>query len=221
LISRIEQIRRIVESELSCSAHNFEHIIRVYGLCEKIAENENSVDMDILLPAVLLHDIARVKEDTDTSGKTDHAILGADMAQNILSDLNFTPTQIRKIKHCIISHRFRSGNEPETIEAKILFDADKLDVLGSVGIARTYMMSGLYGQKMKFDKESYNLNENSDKNGRLKDMAKHSPFIEYEFKYKKIPDRLYTKTAKEMAVSRLEFMGEFFTRLKLEIDGEI
>jgi len=219
--SMIEQIKEIVEVELSCSAHNFEHILRVYGLCEQIALDENDVDMDILLPAVLLHDIARVKEDTDTSGKTDHSVLGAEMAEVILLELNFTQERIDKIKHCIISHRFRSGNQPETIEAKILFDADKLDVLGSVGIARTYMMSGTYGQKMKFDEANYKLNENSENNGRLKDMSKHSPFIEFEYKYKKIPERLFTKKAKEMAVLRLEFMSEFFRRLKLEIDGKI
>ena len=81
------------------------------------------------------------------------------------------------------------------------------------------MMSGQYGQSIDFDSEKYSLEDNSDNNGRLKDMSKHSPFIEFECKYKKIPERLYTHKAKKIAAERLAFMEQFFKRLKDELKG--
>jgi len=205
--------------ELSCSAHNMEHVMRVVALCKMIAADEKNVDMEILLISAYLHDIARVKEDQDVTGETDHSVLGAKMSADLLSNLGYSIEKTDRVKHCIISHRFRSGHRPESIEAKILFDADKLDVLGAVGLARTYMMSGQYGQSLDFDSENYSLEKNSDNNGRLKDMSKHSPFIEFECKYKKIPARLHTKKAKEIAAERLAFMEQFFKRLRNELKG--
>lgn len=193
--------------------------MRVVDLCKMIAVHETNVDMEILLVSAYLHDIARVKEDRDVTGETDHSVLGAKMSADILSNLGYSIEKIDRVKHCIISHRFRSGHRPESIEAKILFDADKLDVIGAVGLARTYMMSGQYGQSIDFDSENYSLEDNSDNNGRLKDMSKHSPFIEFECKYKKIPGRLYTPKAKEIAVERLAFMEQYFKRLKDELKG--
>ena len=106
------------------------------------------------------------------------------------------------------------------IEAKILFDSDKLDVIGASGIARTFMLAGQFGQRLEVN-ESLNdyLNTNTVENGRLKDVSKHTPFIEYEVKFKKIPGKLYTKKAKEIGKERLEFTEEYFNRLKLEING--
>ena len=110
--------------------------MRVYRNAMVIAADDPTVDIDILLTAVLLHDIARVKEDQDNTGKTDHAIVGAEMAEIILKKLNYPPEDIEKIKHCIQTHRYRTSSPPASKEAKILFDADKLDLLGALGIAR-------------------------------------------------------------------------------------
>lgn len=216
----ISEVKAIVTRKLSCSAHNTEHVMRVVDLCEMLAAFEKDVDTEILLISALLHDIARVEEDTDTTGSIDHAVLGSEKAGIILGKLGYPDENIKRVKHCISTHRFRSGIGPETIEAKILFDADKLDVLGAVGLARTYMMSGQYGQSIDFDFETYSLDDNSNSNGRLKDMSKHSPFIEFECKYKKIPDRLYTDKAKEIAAERLAFMDDFFNKLKDELRGK-
>lgn len=95
-----------------------------------------------------MHDIARVKESRDKTGEIDHAVLGSKLAEEILINLDYEKGKIEGIKHCIIAHRFRSGNEPQTLEAKILFDADKLDVIGSVGIARSFMLAGQFGQSL-------------------------------------------------------------------------
>lgn len=213
---RHKRIREIVEKELSCSAHNLDHVLRVYNLCMFLSKYEENVDLEVLIPAVLLHDIARVKESKDKSGEIDHAILGSEMAEDILRNLKYEEDKIEKIKHCIITHRFRTDNRPKTIEAKILFDADKLDALGSIGIARCFMLAGQFGQSLSVKNP---IDTNTSDNGRLKDVAKHSPFIEYEVKFKKIPEKLHTKKAKEIGIERLKFMDDFFKRLDLEIEG--
>lgn len=218
--TKYKKIIEIVQDKLTCSAHNLDHVFRVYNLCLLIAKHEENVDLEVLIPSALLHDIARVEESKDKTGEIDHAILGSEIAEDILRKLQYEEEKIEKIKHCIISHRFRTGNEPNTIEAKILFDSDKLDAIGASGIARTFMLSGQFGQRLTINGtlDDY-LEYNTVENGRLKDVSKHTPFIEYETKFKKIPDKLYTKQAKEIGEERLKFKEEYFNRLKLEIDG--
>jgi len=215
-----KKIMEIVQDKLTCSAHNLDHVFRVYNLCLLIAKHEENVDLDVLIPSALLHDIARVEESKDKTGKLDHAILGGEIAEDILRKLQYEEEKIQRIKHCIIAHRFRTGNEPNTIEAKILFDSDKLDAIGAIGIARTFMLSGQFGQRI-IGKEPLNeyMESNTVENGRLKDVSKHTPFIEYEVKFKKIPDKLYTNKAKEIGKERLKFMEEYFNRLQMEIEG--
>lgn len=224
---KLQRIKEIVEKEMEGaeSAHDFLHVMRVYNLCLHLAKNEPNVDFEILKTAILLHDIARIKEDEDNSGEIDHAILGAKMAEKILRNLGYQEEKIKQIRHCIIAHRFRSGNEPKTKEAKILFDADKLDVLGAIGVARSLAIAGRYGEKIYLD-ISINryIKENlvgGKANGRIKDTSKHAPNLEYELKFKHIPEKLYTQKAKKIAKERLRFMGQFFKRLKKEIDDEM
>ncbi|MEA3272193.1 MAG: HDIG domain-containing protein, partial [Patescibacteria group bacterium] len=97
---KIQQIKEKVKKELSCSAHNVDHIERVYNLCLLLAKDED-VDLDVLKAAALLHDIARVKEDEDSSGNTDHAVLGSEMAVPILQELDFPEEKIKHIQDCI------------------------------------------------------------------------------------------------------------------------
>ncbi|WP_313342432.1 HD domain-containing protein [Sedimentibacter sp.] len=213
-----KKILEIVQEKLTCSVHNLDHVIRVYKLCLRIAEFEKDVDMEVLIPAALLHDIARVEENKDNSGTVDHAVLGSHMAKEILKNIDYDDKKIEKIAHCISSHRFRTGNEPKTIEAKILFDADKLDAIGTVGVARTFMLSGQCGQSLALNNsiDDY-LSSNTSENGRIKNWSKHSALIEYEVKLKKIPDKLYTDKAKEIGKERIKFMDDFFKQLKTEL----
>ena len=214
-----KKIIQIVKDKLTCSAHNLDHVFRVYNLCLVLSKYEKDVDLEVLIPSALLHDIARVEESEDKTGKIDHAVLGSKIAEGILENLEYEQEKIDKIKHCIITHRFRTGNEPKTIEAKILFDSDKLDVIGASGIARTFMLAGQFGQRLINEPLDDYLNTNTVENGRIKDVSRHTPFIEFEVKFKKIPDKLYTRKAKEIGKRRLEFMEEYFNRLKLEIEG--
>jgi len=214
------KIKQIVEKELSCSAHDMDHVMRVYSLCLHLAEGEPDVDLDILKTAALLHDIARVKEDNDPTGKTDHAVLGAEMAGEILKKLGYPESKIKHVKDCIMAHRLRSKKRPKTKEAKILSDADKLDILGAIGVARTFALAGRFNQRLYTDIDiEKHIQENLDGNrdGRIRDRSKHSPFIEFETKIKFIPERLYTERAKKIARERLAFFKLFLERLRKEI----
>jgi uncharacterized protein len=221
--NKFEEIKKIVEKEASFE-HKMDHILRVYNLCLLLAKNEK-VDLDVLKAAALLHDIARTKEDLDTTGKIDHALLGAEMAGPILRNLEFPEEKIQNIKDCIISHRYRNDHEPKTLEAKILFDADKLDTIGATGIARSFVWIGKNNAKIysEDDPEKYikeNL-EGGKSNGRIIDRTKHSPQIEFQTKTKFLKEKLYTEKGREVCKERLEYFENFLNRLEKEIKGGI
>ncbi len=223
--AKYQKIKEIVERELSCSAHEMEHVMRVYNLCLHLAKYELGIDLDVLKTAALLHDIARVKEFKDKTGSIDHAVLGAEMAAEILKTLGYSEEKIACVEHCIAAHRYRSEVKPKTKEAKVLFDADKLDVLGAMGVARSFMIAGQYNQKIYSDIpiEEY-LRDNvvrGKADGRIKDISKHAPNLEFELKFKHVPERLYTQEAREMAEERLRFVEGFFERLRMEMRGEL
>lgn len=222
---KLKKIQSIVEKELWCSAHNIDHVMRVYNLALHIGEGEN-VDRDVLKAAALLHDIAGAKEQGDPTGNTDHAVLGAEMAGEILNQLSFPSEKIKHIQDCILSHRYRTNNKPQTLEAKILFDADKLDAVGAIGVARAYVWVGRNNANIykkvddinEYVKENY---EGGEINGRIKDRTIHSPQIEFETKIKFLSDGLFTQRAKEICAERVEYKKNFLDRLEREIKGEI
>ena len=111
------------------SAHDAEHVRRVLYLALEIAESEPSADRDVLIAACLLHDIGREEQFRDPS--LCHAQVGAEKAYRFLLDHDFSEDFAAHVRDCIRTHRFRSGDPPATIEARILFDADKLDVTGA------------------------------------------------------------------------------------------
>jgi len=220
---KFQKIKEAVEKELSCSAHDMDHIIRVQNLSLHLAENEE-IDLEVLKASALLHDIARVKEDNDPTGKTNHAILSAEMSVPILKELDFSEDKIKHVQECILSHRYRTGNEPKTKEAQILFDADKLDTLGAIGIARVFVWIGKNNGRIytNTDIEKY-IQENlgGKINGRIQDKTKHSPQIEFETKSKFLINKLYTKKAKEIGRERMDYYKNVLDRLEKEIEGKL
>ena len=117
-------------------SHDWGHVERVENMCMSIGVIEKC-NLYILSIAAYLHDIARHEEDI-SKGKICHAEKGAVMAREILSRYNIEQFYIDKVAHCIETHRFRNYKEPKTIEAKVLFDSDKLDSIGAVGIGRAF-----------------------------------------------------------------------------------
>ena len=219
---KIQKIREYINSRTNLdTAHTLNHIERVFKLSLLLAAKVKNIDLDVLKIAVLLHDVGRYEEDNDITGRKDHAIIGANIAEKILKKFNYDDDFILKIKHCILSHRYRSVFKPETKEAKILFDADKLDLLGCIGIIRSYSISKEYNQEIY---STIPIDEYLTKNiygqkitGRIKDISKHSPNIEFELKIKNIPNVLYYKTSKKLAERRIKIMEKFYDQLKDEI----
>jgi len=158
--------------------------------------------------ACLLHDIGREKE--FAAPTVCHAEIGAEMAYNFLLALNWTGEKALHVKECIITHRYRGNKPPKTIEAKILFDADKIDAAGVLGIARTIIAGGLKAEAL------YLMNDD----GEIITAAntkRPSFFHEYNFKLKNIYDYFYTKRAKEIVGSRQKAAINFYNDLYKEI----
>jgi uncharacterized protein len=228
--AKYQRLKTIVEKEMkgASPAHDIDHVMRVYNLCLKLARHYPSVDLEVLKTAALLHDVARLREDKNGhshSLRVDHAVLGAEMSSAILKKLGYSDERIEQVTHCIRVHRFRGENQPFTMEAKILSDADKLDVLGATGIARSFTIGGECGQRIYSDlplDEYVKKNFVGGKvNGRIIDPSEHSPNLEFETKFKRVPEKLYTGEARKIARQRFGFMEQFFDRLKKEIAGEL
>jgi len=193
------------------SAHDFDHVLRVLALAEKLARAEGA-DLEIVRTAALLHDIARADEDT-TGG--DHAEMAAERARAILRARGIAPEKIEAIAHAIQAHRFRTNAPPQTLEAKILFDADKLDSIGAVGIARAYQVSGALNQRLWSEVAPDALATRQQRN------SNHSAYAEFVVKLSKVRDRLFTASARQIAQERHAYMVDFFARLEKEIHGEL
>lgn len=187
-------------------SHNWSHVESVYGLALKIGREENA-DLFVLSLAALLHDIGR-KEEFIKNGEICHAEYGKELAEKILGKYKVSNEITQKVLHCIETHRFRKDLVPESKEAKILFDADKLDCIGAIGVIRAYAWVG-----------EKNIALYSDKNFLGTGYEKeHSPVTEFNFKLSKVKDRLFTDTGKKIAKHRHNFMVNFFDEMKRELE---
>ena len=203
--------RAIREYMFECmkdSAHDSEHIFRVLYTALKIAEEIKEVNYDILITACLLHDIGRSEQYADP--KVCHAQAGGIKAKAYLLAHNWDEKQAEHVNQCISSHRFRGDNVPESIEAKILFDADKLDASGCLGIARTLLYQGQVGEPL------YSTNSDEICEGLNRDDPE-SFYKEYHFKLKNLYTKFYTSPAKRMARKRKKDAEHFFTGLYSQI----
>ena len=209
----VETARQYYEE--SDPAHGFDHVLRVWKLARRIGLEEGA-DMEILRAAVLLHDIGRAAE--TRSGEC-HAQAGARMARQILS--GYSRERVDRVVQAIAQHRFRGEQEPNSLEAKVLYDADKLDALGAVGVARAYAIAGLCHQRLwaRVD-ASYQHRRPSAGREDLR-AAEHTPVHEYSFKLARLEKRMYTGTGKRLARERHRYMAAFFERLEREVDGQI
>lgn len=169
-------------------AHGFDHTGRVVRLCEQLGAREGA-DMAVLIPAALFHDIARpLEEETGVP----HEEEGARIAAAYLRSVRCPEDRIAGIVHAIRAHRYSSGIAPETLEARVLSDADNLDAMGAVGIARTFIRAGEHG-------------------GGIADATAH-----FHDKLLNLRDLMYTKTAREIAAKRHALLVAFLAALEEE-----
>ena len=191
-------------------SHDWEHTIRVAKLCEYIGAKENT-DMTVLMIAAYLHDIGRCYQDT-SNGAVCHAKKGAEMAEPIVRKLSLETSRKENIIHCVATHRFRGSHSPETKEAKVLFDADKLDAIGAIGVARSFLFAGEIGAKL----HNQDINIEQTTSYSIEDTG----YREYKVKLSKIKDRMLTDTGKHMAITRHAFMELFFNEFLMEHEGK-
>lgn len=196
----IEQARR--QYQEADAIHDFDHVLRVLALAERLAQAEGA-DWEIVRAATLLHDAAR-------GGTADHAQAGAELARQLLA--GHPPEKVEAVAHAIAAHRFRSGPAPQTPEAKVLHDADKLDAIGAIGVARAFACGGHEGRRLWAQvPPGYQETEAT--------PHEHTPVHEYRIKLSKIQERLLTDSARRLAEERHAFMVAFFERLEREIQG--
>ncbi|AEC51789.1 hypothetical protein PNA2_0872 [Pyrococcus sp. NA2] len=179
---------RFSKRMLGEGSHGYSHTLRVLAISLYIGTKENA-DLEVLALASILHDIARPLEDKGIV--KDHAEEGAKIAIDFLTKLGYR--KAGEVAHAIEVHRFSKGRKPITLEAKILSDADKLDALGAIGIARVFMYSGEHNRS-------------------IEDSIRH-----FEEKILKLKDLMYTRTGKEIAEERHRIVEWYLHALKREL----
>ncbi|HEY6074783.1 MAG TPA: HD domain-containing protein [Anaerolineales bacterium] len=223
--------------------HGFDHVLRVVRLAERLAQAEGA-DPEIVRAAALLHDaqgdeMLATSEDGHSTrseeggpdrlieGSTDHLNevghareahhhISAVFAARVLRLEGWPEERIAAVQHCIRAHRFRDRREPpQTLEAQVLFDADKLDAIGAIGAARAVAYAAQAGLP------AYSPpSEQFRRTGQLEPGEIHSAYHEYLFKLSKLEERLYTPTARSIAVGRHHFMDGFFQQIIAETEGQ-
>jgi uncharacterized protein len=188
--------------------HGPDHTTRVHRMALWIGR-EMGADLKVLSAAALLHDVGRADE-TRSRGTVCHAGKGAELARSILNELGLAPAIIDKVVHCIAAHRYRGDEAPASLEARILFDADKLDSIGAIGIGRAFLFAGQIGARLH--------NDNSVVEGTEAYSVEDTAYREFKVKMGRIKDGLLTPLGRQLAQERHQFMEMFFARLENEIN---
>ncbi len=208
----IEEVRPLYGE--ADSVHDFDHILRVLTLAERIAKSEGA-DLSIVRAAALLHDWGRAEAQT---GGRNHARVAAGYAESYLRSRGASEVWVQAVCHAILAHRFRADPMPQTLEAKALFDADKLDAIGAIGIARAFAYGGAHNQRLWVSRDAVDLahwQESGD------DPETHTPVHEFVVKLSRIKDQLYTAEGRRIAEERHGYMAAFYDRLDAEVRGEM
>lgn len=195
---------------LDDTAHDKEHIYRVLYNALEIAKAEHDVNYDVLIASCLLHDIGR-REQLENPALC-HAIVGSEKAYQFLVSHGLELCYAEQVKQCIRTHRYRKNDPPQSLEAKILFDADKLDVAGAIGIARTLLYKGSVAEPL------YSVLPNGTVSTGENDIAP-SFFQEYKYKLENLYSKFYTKKAAAIAKERQHIAMEFYHCLYQEVNS--
>jgi len=204
---RLIEAHMIEKMQGSDYAHDSGHVYRVLSNALMLAKIYEP-DLEILLHAVLLHDIGRMAEFHHP--EVDHALAGADMAYEFLLSIDYEKEQAGIIKKCIASHRFSIGEKPETLEEQILYDADKLDLTGSMAIARSILAGVAYDEPLYVYKGDGSVSD-----GLVEDEISFMSF--YSKRLKVVSEKLFTEEAKKIAEGRLALINSFYDAMYKEV----
>jgi uncharacterized protein len=195
------------------TVHDFDHVLRVTQLAEHLAILEHA-DLEIVRTAALLHDVGRAEQErTGTS----HAELGATRAREILAGC--PAERVEAVAAAIAQHRFREDNPPTSLEARVLYDADKLDAIGAIGVARAYAFAGQRQLRLWARVDASYAEAGVSEVERALANREHTPVHEFVFKLARLKDRMLTDSGRSMARERHDFMVAFYQRLDREVEG--
>ena len=200
----------------SDGSHDLGHFQRVWTCAKQIADEElirNAeccADTEVLLAAAYFHDFnSKSKDDPEASSSSLHSAKAAGAA---LKEMGFPHQKIEAVKHAIHAHSFSANILPQTIEAKIIQDADRMEAIGALGVARTFYVSGLIGSL------SYDVNDPLANNRPLDD--KKFALDHFFTKLLKLQDAMQTDAGRRLAKERSAFLSDFAMRLAAEIKGK-
>jgi uncharacterized protein len=191
------------------AAHDFDHVLRVAHLAVQIAQAERA-DEEVVLLAAFLHDVPSVVHGVTRSA---HHLAAAEFARQYLTMHEMAPNRRENVVHCIEAHRFRDQSiQPATIEAKCLYDADKLDSIGAVGVARAFAFAGHHGNRLWIESVAATPPMDAKPLG-----SDYTPVHEFVYKLRQILATLYTPTARHIGAQRQVFMEQFYEQLDAEM----
>lgn len=207
-MNKLESIKNEVKKlmDKNDTAHDFGHIMRVYNNAKMICKKEN-VDSKLVLYAVLLHDVVSFAKNTKNSKYASEK--SANLAKKILKKHGFTNKEIKTICDAILDHSFSKNRKPKTIEGRILQDADRLDAIGAIGIARAFAVSGA-------EKRPFYSNNDPFCNKRMPD-DKEWTLDHFYKKLLRLEKMMNTKSAKLEAKKRTKVTRNFLREIKKEI----
>lgn len=208
---QFEKLEKYMKSCMEKVRHDTEHIYRVLYTALEIAKFEKNVDKDILIASCLLHDIG--KEHELKSSEIRHAKVGAKMARFFLVSNGWNRSKVEDIVQCIESHSHNSDVKPHSIEAKILYDSDKIDNIGAIGVSKVLILQG------KKNIPLYNIYPNGDF---VEDKTddKTSFIKTYLIYLKEIHKNMYTDYGKKIARERYHTTKIFYDKLLNELNHE-
>ncbi|MFM7975189.1 MAG: HD domain-containing protein [Pirellula sp.] len=202
-------IRQSLAIEMASAdpGHGLEHVERVVKNAKRIAETL-TVDYQVLLSATWFHDCVCVAKNSPLRSQASR--LAAKRALGILEELGYPTDKFNQISHAIEAHSFSAGIQCESIEAQVLQDADRLEALGAIGLARCLMTGGAMGQRL------YHPDDPFPTTRQLRDDQQS---IDHFFaKLLKLPSTMQTRAGREIANQRKGFLVDFLKQLSLEID---
>lgn len=201
LVERVKKVALEYIQRHSYAGHDQTHTLRVYELSRRIGEKEKA-DPLILGAAALLHDIGRSSEEVD------HAEKSAELADELLKEVRFPLDMIPQVLYAIRMHRFSRGAEPNTLEAKILQDADRIDGSGAIGVAMTFAYGG------SKNTELYDKDDPLAKNRELDDTK--YVLDHFQTKLLKLPETMHTETSKQLIRKRSSYLRSFLNQFVKE-----
>ena len=199
----IEFIQSEMQQDL---AHDLNHVLRVVKTAKTLCASEGA-KLEVVLPAAYLHDCFSFPKNHPDRAKSSK--IAADKALEFLASIDYPAKYFEAIHHAIVAHSFSAKIKPETLEAQIVQDADRLDALGAIGVARCIQVSSSLGVGL------YDAEDPFSQNRELND--RQFTIDHFYTKLFKLKDTMNTQSAIVEAEKRTVFMKEYLTQLGAEI----